>query len=405
MSAITPAELKPESFAKYPPEARALLAAHIELLRQLPLIFLPLILREAITYDWRFPMERQALEAQFTYLEGLSKVQRDQALSSMAACTLNSDLLQDDWINQPSVFIEHLTAHLWATHQMDAFRDAADRYAAGLRQANPEDKSPQNRLGIVVIGQGVEKTQYPLFRKLRPHGAYFSRVSTEDGLTTLLSAVAARAQEHPEDYAHWYIDGGAAMPIAPGVTTVSYAALEAPRAALLDRMQRVIQSGSAGPEALRTDLALLKPQEIGLPTDEKSAVLSHFQLNLLTEGSGTQIFSTTFAQWAARETLRRAQPSTLLVRFAPRQRQEPMNELLSNQKRAIQLDPEGSLIDADMAAYYTWLNQQRLPGSENAAFLAWFEGHNEAVAIGPALPKGTASSAPTTLKQILGWLA
>jgi hypothetical protein len=128
-------------------------------------------------------------------------------------------------------------------------------------------------------------------------------------------------------------------------------------------------------------------------------------MSLLTEGSGTQIFSTTFAQWAARETLRRAQPATLLVRFAPRERQQPMNELLSGSHRAGELDPEGSLIDADMAAYYTWINQQRLSGAQRAGFLAWFEGHNQAVAIGPSLPGGTASSTPTTLAQILSWIA
>ena len=58
-------------------------------------------------------------------------------------------------------------------------------------------------------------------------------------------------------------------------------------------------------------------------------MIDRFQVKLLTEGSGTQIFSTTFAQWTAREALRRAQPLTMLVRFAPRQRQKPMNEMLS----------------------------------------------------------------------------
>jgi len=54
------------------------------------------------------------------------------------------------------------------------------------------------------------------------------------------------------------------------------------------------------------------------------AVLNRFQLSVLTEGSGTQIYSTTFVQWAARELLRRAQPLTLLARFAPRLR-EPVH--------------------------------------------------------------------------------
>ena len=92
-------------------------------------------------------------------------------------------------------------------------------------------------------------------------------------------------------------------------------------------------------------------------------------MKLLTEGSGTQIFSTSFVQWTAREALRRAQPLTLLVRFAPRQRQKPMNQLLSPSQGPVELDPLGSLLDADMGAYYNWINQQRLPGSENIFIL------------------------------------
>ena len=98
------------------------------------------------------------------------------------------------------------------------------------------------------------------------------------------------------------------------------------------------------------------------------SVLNRFQLSLLTEGSGTQVFATTFVQWAARETLRRAQPLTLFARFTPRQRENPMNELLAETQRRPELDPQGSLVDADMGAYYTWLNQQRLPGASRPPF-------------------------------------
>jgi hypothetical protein len=67
-------------------------------------------------------------------------------------------------------------------------------------------------------------------------------------------------------------------------------------------------------------------------------------------------------------------------------------------------DPEGSLIDADMGAYYTWLNQQRLAGADRSAFLVWFEGHRHAVAIGPSLPAGTESADSVDLKQVLDWM-
>ncbi len=159
-----------------------------------------------------------------------------------------------------------------------------------------------------------------------------------------------------------------------------------------------------GPEAFRTMLAKMQPGELGLGAAGDS-VLSRFQVSLLTEGSGTQVFSTTFVQWAAREALRRAEPMTLLLRFTPRQRNRPMNELLAETQHKAELDPEGSLIDADMGAYYTWLNQQRLKGADQAAFLVWFEEHNEAVAIGPSLPRNTESKGPVGLQQLVKLLS
>jgi hypothetical protein len=405
MSATLPAQLTAESFHHYPPQAQKLCVEHLDLLRELPLILLPLLLREAIEYDWRFPAERRELDLQLAYLEGLSKAQRESVLGGFSRLALSAEVAKSSWIETPSIFIEQLTTHLWTTQQMDDFRAAAQAYAAVWQAANAQQQPGMQRLGIVVVGQGVAATDYPLFRKLRPKGVFFTHVSAPDGLRTLLASVSVRASTHPLPFGHWYIDGGVAESISSAVTTVSYAGLEPARTSLLNRMQGVIESGSSGPEVLRTLLAQVKPQDVGLASNNDAAVLSHFQLSLLTEGSGTQIFSTTFAQWAAREALRRAQPATVLVRFAPRQRQQPMNELLSGKHSSNELDPEGSLVDADMAAYYTWLNQQRLSGAGQAAFLAWFEDHNQAIAIGPSLPHGTVSSTPATLEQILTWIS
>jgi hypothetical protein len=81
-----------------------------------------------------------------------------------------------------------------------------------------------------------------------------------------------------------------------------------------------------------------------------------------------------------------------------------MSELLMPNAERPELDPVGSLVDADMGAYYNWLNQQRLPGAEKASFLAWFEGHSTAVLIGPTIPRGTESTAPADMKQLLTWI-
>jgi hypothetical protein len=409
---MLPSDLKPEHFSRYPPEARNLLTRYLAALQQLPLSFVPNLLREAIDYDFKFPAERQSLEKELENLQSLTtsdladrspqpqKDKKTEWFQAFARITLSPQLEQMDWVNSPSQFVEQLSAHLWATHQLDAFRNAATDYADRLRalSAPPPPRVP--RLGIAVIGQGVDAYDEPLFQKLRTRGAYFTRVRPENGLENLLEAVAARARSNPLPYGHWYIDGGEAAEHSSALTSISYNSLEAVRSTLLTKMRAQIETPGMGPETLRTWLAQVSPSELGF-SEAGDPVLDRFQLKLLTEGSGTQIFSTTFAQWAAREALRRAQPCTLLVRFAPRQRQKPMNELISEKQAQAELDPQGSLIDADMGAYYNWINQQRLPGADQSSFLAWFENQREAVAIGPAMPRGTESTSPTDLREVL----
>jgi hypothetical protein len=401
---MLPRDLKPELFKDYPPEARQLVTEYVTTLQRLPLSFLPSLLREVIEYDFRFPAERKAVEKELANLSSLTADQAKVWFEDFTKIQLTSSLEGVDWVNLPAQFVEQLSAYLWTTHQLDRFRGAAVDYAARLQEAVPPEKPPLARLGIAVIGQGALGHQAPLFRKLRPHGAYFNRLKPDDGLKLLLGAVSARSRAHPAAYGHWYIDGGEEAEHDPALTVVSYNALEPARAALLRKMRGEIERPGMGPEALRTLLAQMRPRDLGL-ADRANLVLDRFRIRLLTEGSGTQIFSTTFAQWAAREALRRAQPLTLLVRFAPRQRQKPMNELLSGSSDRVEFDPAGSLIDADMGAYYSWLNQQRLPGAEQSSFLAWFEGQGEALAIGPTMPRGTESTSVADLAQVLSWMS
>jgi len=402
---MLPRELKLEQFASYPPEARKLIADYLSTVQRLPLSFVPSLLRELIDFDFKFPVERGAREKELANLQSLSPGQLQEWFQGFSEIRLSSQLEAYDWVRAPAQFVEQLSAHLWSTHQLDAFRKASNEYAERLRTAVPVEQPAIPRLGITVIGQGVASYDEELFRKLRSRGAYFSSVKPEDGLRQLLDAVAIRAKDHPTPYGHWYIDGGEEIDHSADITCVSYKSLEPARAALLHRMQVELGRPGMGPEALRTLLAQLRPGDLSLDdvrnSGLKDEVLERFKVSLLTEGSGTQIFSTVFAQWAARETLRRVQPLTLLVRFAPRQRQKPMNEMLSAVSSNSELDFIGSLIDADMGAYYNWLNQQRLPGAEQSSFVVWFEGHNRAVAIGPSTPRGTESTSPVDMGQLL----
>jgi len=395
-------ELKPDQFNGYPPEARKLAIANLRALQVLPLSFLPSLLRELVEYDYKFPAERTSLEREISNFNSLAPEQWKEWFGAFEKIQLSASLEKFDWINQPAQFVEQLSAHLWTTHQQDDFRRAATEYGNRLHAAVPPLEPFFPRLSIVVVGQGVSASEYPLFRKLRPHGALYTNVNPEGGLDTLLEFVASRAKAHPAKYGHWYVDGGQENPCDSGVACISYRKLEPARNQLLARIRKQSEMPGSGPENLRTVMSALRPADLHLE-HSGDAVLARFELKLLAEGSGTQIFSTTFAQWAAREALRRAQPLTLLVRFAPRQRQRPMNEMLSVAKETVELDPAGSLVDADLGAYYTWLNQQRLTGAGQSSFLAWFEGRNIAIATGPAVPRGTVSSSPADLRQILSW--
>jgi hypothetical protein len=393
--------LSPEHFAAYPPQAKRLANAYSDLLNALPVAFAQLLLQQIESFDWRFPAECQEITRQLTFLKSLSNVERNDLLAGFERLRLSPHLAALNWAKSSDEYSEQLSAYLWSTHQIDAFHQAASTYLAKFNSANPPTQLAMPRLGVAVIGKGAGKSSFPLFRKLRAQGVYFSRVDPANGLRILLDAALARAAAHPTPFAHWYVDGGNPETTANNsLVTLSYAGLDSVRKVLLSKIDKAIQNGIPGPEALLTLLHKLRPGEIGLPATQ-SAVLSYFQASLLISGSGTQIFSTSFVQWAARELWRRAQPLTILARFTPRQRQRPMNEMLAGDDAIVQLDPAGSLIDADMAAFYLWLDQQRLPGAAQASFLVWFENQSEALVVSPNLPRNTDSNHPVSMRWLI----
>jgi hypothetical protein len=322
-------------------------------------------------------------------------------MESFSRIELPAQLQQADWAGNPSRFSEQLSAHLWATHQIDDFRNAAENYIAAFNAAVPEKAIPVPRLGIAVIGREISETRHPLFRKLRAHGTHFMNVDANDDFKILLSVVADRARSYPVPYAHWCIYGadGTTIPNAR-IASVAYASLSSVRGDLIRKMQEV-SAARLGPEAMRTQLAETDPAAVGMSGPDVDPVLSRFSVSVLTEGAGTQIYSTTFVQWTAREALRRARPLTLLARFEPRQTEESADQELQGVKGKPALDFTGSLADADIGAYYTWINLQRLPGAENSAFLAWFESHNQAIAISPSIAANTECSDKVDLAEVL----
>src|SRR5689334_12187317 len=113
---MLPRDLKPEQFSGYPPEARKLVTGYISALQRLPVSFLPSLLREAIDYDFRFPVERRAVEKELANLSSLTAEQNESWFQAFAKIQLSPKLEEFDWINSPAQFVEQLSSHLWTTH-------------------------------------------------------------------------------------------------------------------------------------------------------------------------------------------------------------------------------------------------------------------------------------------------
>jgi hypothetical protein len=314
-------------------------------------------------------------------------------------------------VSEPQQFSEQLTVYLWSQHQIDRYHEAAQGYLQSLEKTLAEKTVTTPRWTMVTVGQGTQQTELPLFRRLLPHGTLFTNVDPSDGLEVLLTEIRSRAQQYPLEYGHWYIEGGephAGSEGLQGLTVMSYARL-VPAAkrefALLNQFtNRAGGGGKVGVEAVSSYVAGLNPDDLGLNGTPADDVLRHFEVNVLTQGAGCQIYSTTFVHWASRECLHRAQPLTLFARFATRQRSAPMEQLLARDPLQQPQDPEGSLTDADMGAYYTWINQSRLAGADQSRFLVWFEGHGVVCAVSPTLPRGTTSTGSANMRQVLDWM-
>ena len=323
---MQPAQLTAEHFVAYPPLARQVATRGLDVLRRLPLSFVPLLLGEVIAYDSKFPAERQEVDAQFSFMSALSLPRLKEVMSRFERLSLARELEEVDWVGRPGEFSERLSAHLWTTNQVADFRAAAVEFLNAVRSAIPPPAPAVPRLSIVVIGRDAKESSYPLFRKLRPHGTYFSQVDPANGLRTIMQRAAARAKAHPLPFAHWYIDGGTpASPPPEGMELLAYPQLDAVRDSVVAKLRNLIRAG-AGTEARRSALMQLTPEDVGLKGEGHERVVNYFKVAVLSEGSGTQFFSTTFVQWAAREVLRRAQPVTLVARFAPRLTERSMND-------------------------------------------------------------------------------
>jgi hypothetical protein len=397
---MTPEQLRAEDFARYPAAGRAFAVESLDLLRRLPMAICPSFLQQIAALDTSFPAERDSLRRQRDGLAALPAERFAALIAPLARLPVPAQLEKTDWVHEPERFIPELTAWLWSSGQVDDFRSAVQKLFAAI----PDAPLSPHRLTLVVVGRDANPGAAPRLEKLRSKGVTLTALNAEQMPRQIFETFAEHAASASEPYAHWYVDGGEPWTddygALAGSVSVSYPALDVLRKKTLARMEQMTQSGVAGAEGMRTRLAGTSAQDLDAAALTKDPVLARFYTELFTQSSGPQIFSTSFVQWAGRELARRAQPQTLLLRYAPRQRYQPFNELLRTADPS-RMDPEGSLRDAEMGAYYTWIEMNRITSQGNGTFFAWVEGAAQAVVIGRNAPHGTQCTTPLQLKDAL----
>lgn len=396
---MTPAQLTATSFASYSAGGRAFAAEHLSLLQSLPLSVCPSFLAQIQQFDTLFPAERELLEWQCRSLQALPHPQFVALVAPLDAIRLPDALRSMDWVQTPAGFITELTANLWSSGQINAFRDTTNHLFAAI----PAHQDPSSRLIGVVLGKGATIDPKTVLRKLRGHGVMLTAVQQQTAIADLQMLFQPQpASARP--YATWYVDGGSLHPqlatnATRGAVAVSYAELEPVRGRVLERMQATIASGTGGAEQMRTRMMETTSHDADARAVTIDPVLQRFYTELFTASSGPQIFSTSFVQWTGRELMRRARPQQVLLRYAARQRRRDMNEMFADQttRNTPVPDPQGSLVDAEMGAYYTWLEANRITAPGKLTLVAWVEDQPFAVVIGANAPVGAVSATSMSL--------
>ena len=264
--ALNPAALTPQSFTPYPPQGRALATQHLALLRTVPLPLLPILLREISTFDFKFPAERTRLTRQLAWLEAMPAPQRETLFAPFAQLSLPPTLASINWVSDAADYMEQLTAALWSTGEMVAFRQASTAYGTQMQHALPDLAPTRPRLTIVVLDAALKDSTGTgaTFTQLRQRGTLLTRIDPTAGFAQILATLSRRATDSSPN-THWYIDGATLSSTPPTVTAVSYAALQPVRTQLLSRARSVINSQRSGPQELRSMMSHLTPTDVGLP--------------------------------------------------------------------------------------------------------------------------------------------
>ena len=178
-------------------------------------------------------------------------------MAAFAQLRLSGALEKTDWVNSPTIFSEQLTAHLWTTHQIDAFtrgrrglRGEIERGGARRATAHASSGNRRHRAG------SRRTTSTACSASFARRGKYFTQVQAAGGLGHAASRRWRSGRRRTR--ALWPLVHRRRATRRPRFPMASPAfpmpALVRVRAAVQNRMRKLYEAPVFDPEALpRTD--------------------------------------------------------------------------------------------------------------------------------------------------------
>jgi hypothetical protein len=395
-------------------EARALLNSYRVALERLPQSFPPLVVRQLRGWPALFPPERDALSGLLRTLGGLD-ANGTRALFHRFDAFALPNLAGLDPIFDEEKVLERCLERFKRDGTYQAWRTAVDDVFQRLSALDEPAAPGTPKLVYVALGEGTgpaqtlgdaERRFLPYFTNhLEPAGALLTSLSGGIDADLLLELFRGSPP-----IKLWAIDAGNALrPRA--ATFFGFEQLRPVMDRVTRKMAGEMLAGVSGPEALYAKVTGFKALDLGLPAFE-DARIHRFAERVVLEGSGALLINNSFAEWAALSALRRVEPDLLLVRFAQRRRFVPLRQLDPFQAPGAPgadlaaEDAGESLEDADVLAYYVWLETRKNARyRDRTHFLFHLEGSGAALLAGPGVRKGARVDAPVRPEDLASTLA
>jgi hypothetical protein len=370
-----------------------------DVLKRLPLTFLPYVNQQIKEWNYLFPNERRAAETLIVFVDGLTPEQSERLFRDVVEIegkmgvrywkfSTSEQTIQNSSQLASSTFFQD-----WR-RAVQAVFDAADEHA---RASGAASDALRNRLVLLGIPRNIAVGEASVWRRWRGTGGVhvvdLSALGMGQGALEYLLAGPSGAvpKSVPKIEAGlldtmrkrrnvsladtWVVDAekrlvesilarDSAREQAEGAILLSYGRLDGYRESFaheMNSMRKDLSDADAVFDRLRkVEVTHWCPPEVLL-----DPVVPEFVRSLYLSGNGAVIFGNSFVEWAASEAFRRARPALLAAQFGMRSKPKPFTgvAVFENPDQVNPLptveDLPGSATDAEMLALYVWLAAAR----------------------------------------------